>query len=203
MVREKWFVDKSPSGAAPAKSKEEQACRQAGAMQVCGCHHWCLSPCVCACAWCGSKWMDPARCVHTLLQVPQEFHLPRLDSTGPCQGPGGQRMADKQAEIERAKPKPREEGGCQCGAGALSRLDHCFINHSLCLPTIHAQIPPHAFARSGCEWCTRFPNPLSEAGLTNTSSNESHHHHDHDHATNVAFCLYLTISPPNRAEFPP
>lgn len=39
------------------------------------------------------------------------------------------------------------------------------------------------------------PNPLSEHGLTNTSSNESHHH-DHDHATMSLFCLYLTISLP-------
>lgn len=55
-----------------------------------------------------------------------------------------------------------------------------------------------ALAASGAS-C--FPNPLSEHGLTNTSSNESHHH-DHDHATMSLLFIFNNFCP-NRATFPP
>lgn len=131
--------------------QEEQACMcMQVPLQVCGCL-WCLA---CVCARVPGWWMwirmDGSRQMRShLLQVPQEFHLPRLDSTGPCQGPGGQRLAGQTSRDRTCEAEA--EGGCQCGAGASLRLPH---SHSVpiasSIHTIRAQIPPHtSFARFG------------------------------------------------------
>ena len=94
MVREKWFVDRSPSRAAPSQGR----CMS---MQVCGCL------CLARLGWIKMDgWIPPD--AFTPAAGPPGIHLPRLDSTGTCQGPGVDGLTDKQEQIERAKPKPRE-----------------------------------------------------------------------------------------------
>lgn len=130
---------------------------------------------------------------------PPGIHLPRLDSTGPLprsrgSKTGRQTRRDRTCEAEA-------EGGCQCGAGALSLAATASYPPSMYLThpsTMHTQDS----LALGAGGAVASPNPLSEHGLTNTSSNESHHH-DHDHATMSLFVCIFNHSSPDRAEFPP
>lgn len=173
VVREKWFVDRSPSGAAPAKAGG--AC---GALQVCGCLVPVPVPCVPA--WVGQ--FDGSREMRShLLQVPQEFISQDWIRPGLAKVQG---VTDWQTNKRDRTCEAEAEGGCQ-GVSALQGPSRCH-NTRTNPPTRIARL-----GRAGGAGC--FPNLLSEHGLANTSSNESHHH-DHDHATMSLFCLYLTIS---------
>lgn len=169
VVREKWFVDRSPSGAAPGKAGGEHAapCRFAGA---------CLYLWYLCLVW---VKMDGSRRVvtHTCCRSPRNSS-PKIGFDRALPRSRGSENGRQTREIEPAKPKPRE--GVSAVQGPSRCL--CFIIHPQ-----YAHNPPTRIARFGCKWCSRFPNLLSEPGLTNTSSNESHHHHDHDHATMSLF----------------
>lgn len=126
VVREKWFVDRSPSGAAPGKAGG--AC---SALQVCGC----LSvPVVPVLRVPGVGQMDGSRKMRShLLQVPQEFISQDWIRPGLAKVQG---VREWQTNKRDRTCEAEAEGGCQCGAGALSLP----LLHP---PTIRAQ-PTHA-----------------------------------------------------------
>lgn len=191
MVREKWFADRSPSRAAPSQGRSMPCIDCPAGLRV---PVFCLLlvrlVCARTCAWGGSNGLDPARCVHTCCRSPG-IHLPRLDSTGTCQGPGVEALAGQTREIERAKPKPREGVSVCAGAALLS----CFkppTPHPHNTRTIHL----NALLSLVANGTNAPPSPLSEHGLTNTSSNE-YHHHDLDHATTSRLFIINNLSPVN------
>lgn len=103
---------------------------------------------VCLGGGCGSEWMDPARCVHTCCRSPRNFISQDWIRPGLAKVQGVRDWQDKQAEIERAKPKPRE--GVSVVQGPLSVSLTLTLAVSVPIHTIRAQIPPHtSFARFG------------------------------------------------------
>lgn len=116
----------------------ECPCRFAGACGACE-----SSVPVCLGGGCGSEWMDPARCVHTCCRSPRNFISQDWIRPGLAKVQGVRDWQDKQAEIERAKPKPRE--GVSVVQGPLSLSPSCLSRSlylSLCVPiasSIHTQ----------------------------------------------------------------
>lgn len=130
VVRKKWFVDRSPSGAAPGKAGG--AC---SALQVCGCLSVPVVP-VCVClVW--VKWMDPARCVHTCCRSPRNSS-PKIGFDRALPRSRGSENGRQTREIEPAKPKPREgvsvvqgPSRCLCFIQPIIRAQSTHTHHSL------------------------------------------------------------------------
>ena len=157
-------------------------CTSAGALP-CLSSACCLAGlCAFACAWVGQVDGSRPDAFTRLLQVPRNSSPKIGFDRAICQGPGVERLAAWQTgrtnKQERGRTCEAEaEGGCQCGL--------C-VQGPLCL--LASDHPPKCLALFGCNWCGGSPKPLSEHGLTNTSSNELYHHRDLDHAT-CRFCL--------------
>lgn len=123
-------------------------------------------PCACTYALCASlggsvRWVP--RDAFTPAAGPPGIHLPRLDSTGPCQGPGGHRLADKQ---ERSNVRSRSRGrvsGCQCSAGAVSLPS---ASSSAQWHPQYAHKPTHTHRSLwACRWCKLLPKSAKRARI--------------------------------------
>lgn len=143
-----WRRTKAKAGGASMHVHAcECPCRFAGACGACE-----SSVTVCLGGGCGSEWMDPARCVHTCCRSPRNFISQDWIRPGLAKVQGVRDWQDKQAEIERAKPKPREGVSVVQGPLSVSLTLTLAVSVPIAssIHTIRAQIPPHtSFARFG------------------------------------------------------
>ena len=172
VVREKWFVDRSPHGAAPAKAGGMR-CPAGLRVPVPGWINGWVPP-------------DAFRRSH-LLQVPRNSS-PKIGFDRALPRSRGSENGRQTREIEPAKPKPRE--GVHAAHGPLCQPSTHTHPHNTRTEATHTH--RSLLVQVGDAEC--LPNPLSEHGLTNTSSNESHHQ-DHDHATMSLLFIFNNLSP--------
>lgn len=168
-------------------------CRYAGACLVlwaCCLSGLCVVPVPCAQPMPGvdqNGWV-PTRCVHYSAAGPQEIHLPRLDSTGTLPGSRGREQTGStgstgRTNTEISNVRSRSRGRVSVSAGAASLFVSCFKPPKYPATHTHTQpdnttrtIHPGASISLDAAAAEAPPNPLSEHGLTNISSNKYHRH---------------------------
>jgi hypothetical protein len=181
LVREKWFVDRSPSRAAPSPLVHTGACpayKHAGERVPvfsarCFARSCQAAPgvprCPCSCARVDHHgWIDQSCSValpHNLLQVPQEFISQAWIRPGHCQGPGAERLTGSWAGETRdhtiagqlgklgSRPRSNVRSRSRGRVSVCAQGPATALSFALLPQTTH----PHKYVRYPPSWLSQGP----------------------------------------------